>query len=117
MAAAGASVSPQQPGPGAGEHRAREAAPSFRAFLDFKALQADVPGAVRNCENRGVQADPARVAELYDRYVAGTQAVDGLRAERNRTSAEMKARGAGGGSWTGRAGVLLRKLGDPRLGD
>lgn len=71
--------------PAAGQHK-----PAFRAFLDFKALRADLDKHVQNCKNRNSSADPAKVASLYDQYCEATQRVDKLREDRNSNAKSMK---------------------------
>ena len=64
--------------------------PAFRAFLDFKALKADLDKHVQNCKNRKSTADPTKVASLYDQYCEATQRVDRAREDRNTTAKAMK---------------------------
>lgn len=64
--------------------------PSFRAFLDFKALKADLDKHVQNCENRSSNADPARVIGLYDQFCEAQQQLDSVREERNSNAKAMK---------------------------
>lgn len=64
--------------------------PAFRAFLDFKALKADLDKHVQNCKNRNSNADPTKVAGLYDRYCEATQRVDRTREHRNSNAKAMK---------------------------
>lgn len=69
---------------------AQQQKPSFRAFLDFKALKADLDKHVQNCQNRNSTAEPAKVANLYDQYCEAQQQVDGVREERNSNAKAMK---------------------------
>ena len=69
---------------------AQQQKPSFRAFLDFKALKADLDKHVQNCQARNSSAEPARVASLYDQYCEAQQQVDGVREERNSNAKAMK---------------------------
>ena len=64
--------------------------PSFRAFLDFKALKADLDKHVQNCKNRNSNANPAKVVDLYDEYCEAQQKVDSVREERNSNAKAMK---------------------------
>ena len=64
--------------------------PAFRAFLDFKALKADLEKHVQNCKNRNSIADPTKVASLYDQYCEATQRVDRMREDRNSNAKAMK---------------------------
>ncbi len=64
--------------------------PAFRAFLDFKALKADLDKHVQNCKNRNILADPTKVASLYDQYCEATQRVDRTREDRNSNAKAMK---------------------------
>ena len=63
---------------------------AFRAFLDFKALKADLDKHVQNCKNRNSNADPERVATLYDQYCEAQQRVDKAREDRNSNAKAMK---------------------------
>ena len=64
--------------------------PAFRAFLDFKALKADLDKHMQNCKNRNSNADPTKVAGLYDQYCEATQRVDRMREDRNSNAEAMK---------------------------
>ena len=64
--------------------------PSFRAFLDFKALKADLDKHVQNCTNRSSNADPAKVVGLYDQFCEAQQQLDSVREERNSNAKAMK---------------------------
>lgn len=64
--------------------------PAFRAFLDFKALKADLDKHTQNCKNRNSAADPQKVASLYDQYCEATQRVDRTREDRNSNAKAMK---------------------------
>ena len=64
--------------------------PSFRAFLDFKALKADLDRHVQNCKNRNSNADPAKVVGLYDQFCEAQQQLDSVREERNSNAKAMK---------------------------
>lgn len=64
--------------------------PSFRAFLDFRALKADLDKHVQNCENRHSNANPAKVVDLYDDFCEAQQQVDSVREERNSNAKAMK---------------------------
>lgn len=64
--------------------------PSFRAFLDFKALKADLDKHVQNCKNRSSNADPAKVIGLYDHFCEAQQQLDSVREERNSNAKAMK---------------------------
>ena len=63
---------------------------AFRAFLDFKALKADLDKHVQNCKNRNSPADPQKVAQLYDQYCEAQQRVDKVREDRNGNAKAMK---------------------------
>ncbi|GLC33588.1 hypothetical protein PLESTM_000089000 [Pleodorina starrii] len=67
-------------------------APSFRAHLDFKFIKENVDLVSTNCKNRFSNADPHKVAALYDEFVALKTQVDALRAERNENSNAMKGK-------------------------
>lgn len=71
--------------PTAAQHK-----PAFRAFLDFKALKANLDKHVENCKNRKSNADPTKVASLYDQYCEATQRVDRMREDRNSNAKAMK---------------------------
>lgn len=64
--------------------------PSFRAFLDLKALKADLDNHVQNCKNRHSNANPAKVVNLYDEFCEAQQQVDSVRADRNSNAKAMK---------------------------
>ena len=64
--------------------------PAFRAFLDFKALKADLDKHPQNCKNRNSAADPEKVVNLYDQYCEVTQRVDRMREDRNSNAKAMK---------------------------
>ena len=64
--------------------------PSFRAFLDFKALKADMDRHVQNCHNRNSNANPAKVVGLYDQFCEAQQQLDSVREERNNNAKAMK---------------------------
>ncbi|KAL3141627.1 hypothetical protein ABBQ32_004864 [Trebouxia sp. C0010 RCD-2024] len=66
--------------------------PSFRAFLDFKALKADLDNHVQNCKNRHSNANPAKVADLYDEFCEAQQQVDSVREDRNSNAKAMKGK-------------------------
>ncbi|KAA6417157.1 MAG: seryl-tRNA synthetase, partial [Trebouxia sp. A1-2] len=66
--------------------------PAFRAYLDFKALKADLDEHVQNCKNRKSNADPTKVASLYDQYCEATQRVDRTREDRNSNAKAMKGK-------------------------
>ena len=68
----------------------RQHRPSFRAFLDFKALKTDLDKHVQNCKNRHSNADPAKVVGLYDQFCEVQQQVDSVREERNSNAKAMK---------------------------
>jgi hypothetical protein len=75
------------------------AAPAFKAHLDFKFVRENLARVAENCKARNSNADPARVAALYDEFTRLKQESDSLRAARNENSAAMKVRAvaAGGG--------------------
>lgn len=64
--------------------------PSFRAFLDFKALKADLDRQVQNCKDRNSNADPRKVATLYDQFCEAQQQVEKIREDRNANAKAMK---------------------------
>ena len=64
--------------------------PAFKAFLDFKALKADLEKHVQNCQDRKSTADPAKVVSLYDQFCEAQQQVDSIREERNSNAKAMK---------------------------
>lgn len=72
--------------PPAAEHK-----PSFRAFLDFKALKADLDKHVQNCRDRNSNANPRKVAHLYDEFCEVQQNVEKIRNDRNANAKAMKA--------------------------
>lgn len=76
--------------------RAEAPAPSFHAYLDFKAIQRDPISLVENCRRRGASADPERVAALYGQFIELQQLADRVRADRNQNSAQMKVWVGGG---------------------
>ena len=65
--------------------------PSFRAFLDFKALKADLDKHVANCRDRNSNASPRKVASLYDQFCEAQQQVEKIREARNANAKAMKA--------------------------
>lgn len=65
--------------------------PSFRAFLDFKALKADLDKHVANCRDRNSNANPRKVASLYDQFCEAQQQVERIREDRNANAKAMKA--------------------------
>lgn len=67
---------------------------TFRAFLDFKALKADLDRHVKNCKDRNSSADPAKIAKLYDKYCEAQQRVDKVREDRNSNAKAMKVQTA-----------------------
>lgn len=72
--------------PSSSEHK-----PSFRAFLDFKALKTDLDKHVQNCRDRNSNANPSRVASLYDDFCEAQQRVEKIRNDRNANAKAMKA--------------------------
>ena len=66
--------------------------PAFRAHIDFKFIRDNVETMAKNCSMRCMDADPYRVAELYDEYCKLLQETDHLRALRNENSAAMKGK-------------------------
>ena len=66
--------------------------PSFRAFLDFKALKSDLARHVQNCTDRKSNANPQKVATLYDQYCEAQREVDKIREDRNQNAKAMKVR-------------------------
>lgn len=64
--------------------------PSFRAFLDFKALKSDLDRHVQNCKDRKSSANPGKVATLYDQYCEAQKEVDKIREDRNQNAKAMK---------------------------
>ena len=66
-------------------------APAYRANLDFKFVRDNLELVQRNCRDRAVgAADPAKVAALYEDFVALQRETDAVRAARNENSAAMK---------------------------
>ena len=68
--------------------------PSFRAFLDFKALKADLDKHVANCRDRNSNANPRKIASLYDQFCEAQQQVESIREDRNANAKAMKASNA-----------------------
>ncbi|GBF92787.1 seryl-tRNA synthetase [Raphidocelis subcapitata] len=68
------------------------AAPAFKANLDFKFVKDNLALVIENCKARNSNADPARVAALYDEFTRLKQESDALRAARNENSAAMKGK-------------------------
>lgn len=66
--------------------------PSYRAYIDFRALKADLDRHVRNCSDRNSAGDPKAVAQLYDEWLAAQSKVEQLREERNANAQSMKVR-------------------------
>lgn len=64
--------------------------PAFKAHLDFKFIRDNVDLVAANCKSRLSNADPRRVADLYDQYVKLKTEADQLRAERNENANAMK---------------------------
>ena len=64
--------------------------PSFRAHIDFRALQASLPAHRANVAARLSPADPDAVAALYDAWRSAADAADAARAQRNELAASMK---------------------------
>eukprot|EP00891_Asterochloris_glomerata_P009215 jgi/Astpho2/9215/e_gw1.00138.12.1_t len=66
--------------------------PSYRAYIDFRALKADLDRHVRNCSDRNSAGDPKAVAQLYDEWLAAQSKVEQLREERNANAQSMKGK-------------------------
>ena len=64
--------------------------PSYRAYIDFRALKADLDRHVQNCSDRNSAGDPKAVAQLYDEWLAAQSKVEQLREERNANAQSMK---------------------------
>ena len=73
---------------GQGYQQARP--PSYRAYIDFRALKADLDRHVQNCSDRNSAGDPKAVAQLYDEWLAAQSKVEQLREERNANAQSMK---------------------------
>ena len=82
------------PAAGAGGGQANQQAkpPSYRAYIDFRALKADLDRHVQNCSDRNSAGDPKAVAQLYDEWLAAQSKVEQLREERNANAQSMKVR-------------------------
>lgn len=68
----------------------RPPAPTFKAHIDFKFVRDNVELLAVNCANRNSDADPYKVAELYETYVQLQRETDSIRNARNENSTAMK---------------------------
>ena len=66
-------------------------APSFQAFLDWKALRADLQQHRDNVRHRNSSADPDRALALYDSWRQLEDEASRLRSDRNSNAKAMKA--------------------------
>lgn len=64
--------------------------PNFSARIDFKSIKANLSYHQQNCIHRKSDADPKKIADLYDNFVRLQQQVQGLLTARNENSAAMK---------------------------
>ena len=92
--------------------------PSFRAFLDFKALKVDLDKHVQNCKDRNSSADPTKVASLYDKFCEAQQRVDKGREDRNSNAKAMKVASgtpvSGRGAQTANLRIVVQGKLDPQ---
>ena len=61
-------------------------------MLDFKFIKDNLDAIRENIKNRNVSADPAKVAELYDKRNAVLQELEDLRRQRNENASKMKGK-------------------------
>ena len=71
----------------------RREEPSFRAYIDFQALKANLPRHIQNVKDRNSDARPEKVVQLYDEWSHLLLEVERLRAERKAKARDMKVRG------------------------
>lgn len=65
--------------------------PAFRASIDFRSIRDNLEAHEANCRERNfAAASPAKVAELYDKFVEAQKEVDELRAQKNENAKSMK---------------------------
>ena len=93
-------------GAAGGQADQQERPPSYRAYIDFRALKADLDRHVQNCSDRNSAGDPKAVAQLYDEWVAAQSKVEQLREERNANAQSMQVCNVdtvitGSASWRG----------------
>lgn len=62
----------------------------FRAAIDFKSIVENIEQVKVNVVNRKSKADPDKVVELYQKFVAMSKETDELRKQRNDNAKAMK---------------------------